>query len=522
MTAISLAHVPGIPALARGLATGAPDVSAFLPDRPELEAIAQRARAVVAEFRPRTAPAHADPRLAAFARGEAAAVFAGQQAGLFGGPLLTLVKALAAEKLAAHLVATGTAAGPAFWCASEDHDLVEVTRLVLPGPDGPVDLGPDASALAGNLSPVGTLQIGVDVEALVAKATAGLAQPPDGEEVAALLAAHRGKTFFEAFSATLAWLLGGTVPVFDAASPFDKPALVQLACRLVRERTEVKRILSERGAALAAAGHPLQVTSDPAALPLFARVGGDRRLLLETGSRLSLKGLDGTFETEEVVERFTNGAWLPSFSALTRPLAASALFPVAATILGPAEIAYWAQGWPLFSWAGIVPPVTVPRPLVALLPAAMARVLSKLGLSVEDVLGGEEAMLRKVGAGEARSLLERLGAIRENAIRALEAEEPALLAVDPSLKKAVQTTREKTSFAFEKLVEKAAAAAGRADERTAAQVKRVLEEILPGGALAERVYSALPYVLRFGREAVVGGLRKELVWNEPGLQVISL
>jgi bacillithiol biosynthesis cysteine-adding enzyme BshC len=522
VTAVSLAHVPGIPALARGLATGTPDVSTFLPDRPELEGVSQRARAVLSAFRPRTASADTDPRLAAFAHGEASAVFAGQQAGLFGGPLLTLVKALAAEKLAGDLVAQGAAASPAFWCASEDHDLVEVTRLVLPLPDGPKDVGPDASALAGNRSPVGTLPVGVDVEALVAKAATSLAQPPDGAAVAALLAAHRGKTFFEAFSATLAWLLGGTVPVVDAANPSDKPALVPLACRLVRERAEVKKLLVERDAALEAAGHPLQVKSDPVALPLFARVGGDRLLLLETGARLSLKGLEGTFSAEEVVERFLSGAWLPSFSALTRPLAASVLFPVAATILGPAEIAYWAQAWPLFSWAGIVPPVTVPRPLVALVPAATARVLSKLGLSVEDVLEGEESMLRKKGAGEARLLLERLTAIRENALGALEAEEPALLAVDPSLKKAVQATREKTSFAFEKLVEKAAAAAGRSDERTAAQVKRLAEEILPGGVLAERAYSALPYVLRFGREAVVGALRRDLVWNDAGLQVISL
>jgi hypothetical protein len=159
---------------------------------------------------------------------------------------------------------------------------------------------------------------------------------------------------------------------------------------------------------------------------------------------------------------------------------------------------------------------------VALVPAGTTRVLSKLGLSVEDVLEGEDAMLRKKGAGEARAMLDRLAAIRENALRALEAEEPELLAVDASLKKAIETTREKTGFAFEKLLEKAAAAAGRGNERTAAQVTRLLEEILPGGVLAERAYSALPYVLRFGREAVVGALRRELVWNEPGLQVISL
>lgn len=522
MTAIPLAQVPGIPALARGLATGTPDVAAFLPDRPDLRTIAERARAVVAAFRPRSTAPDTDPRLAAFVRGEQAAVLAGQQAGLFGGPLLTLVKALAAERLASDLVSAGTAAGPAFWCASEDHDLVEVTRLVLPGPDGPVDFGPDAASVAGNRSPVGTLPIEVDVDALVAKAADRLAGPKDAEAAAALTAAHRGKTFFEAFSATLSWLLGGTVPVVDAANPADKPTLVPLACRLVQERAEVRKLLSERDKELEAAGHPLQVTSDRAALPLFARVGGDRLLLLEAGSRLSFKGRDGTFEVGEVVERFQSGAWLPSFSALTRPLASSALLPVAATILGPAEIAYWAQTWPLFSWAGIVPPVIVPRPLVALVPAATARVLGKLGLTVEDVLEGEEAMLRKKGAGEARLLLQRLAAIREDAIHALEGEAPALLAVDPSLEKAMLLTREKLSFAFGKLVEKAAAAAGRADERTAAQVKRLAEEILPDGKLAERAYSALPYVLRFGREAVVGALRKELVWSQPGLQVISL
>ena len=526
MTTISLALVPGIPALARGLATGDPDVRAFLPDRPDLATIGVRARAVRDAFRSRAVSAETDARLGALARGEGAAILTGQQAGLFGGPLLTLVKALAAEKLAADLRANGTAAAPAFWCASEDHDLVEVTRLVLPSPEGPKDFGPEAGPLAGNHRPVGRLPTGVDAEALVAAAAAGLAQLPDEEAVAALTAAHRETTFFGAFSATLAWLLGGdgleAMPVVDAASAADKPSLVPLASRIVRERAEVKRLLEERGAALEAAGHPLQVTSDPAALPLFARVGEDRLLLVESNSRLALKGRDGSFEAEEVVARFASGDWLPSFSALTRPLAASTLFPVAATILGPAEIAYWAQSWPLFAWAGIVPPVLVPRPMVALVPPATERLLSKLGFSIADVLEGPEALLRKKGAGAARGLLERLSAVRERAIRELDALRPALLAVDPLLEKAVAATREKTAFAFEKLAEKTASAAGRTDERAGLQVKRLSEEILPGGTLAERAYSALPYVLRFGREALVGALRRELKWDDAGLQVIGL
>ena len=161
---VPLDRVPGIPALARGLATGAPDVSEFLPRLPSRAAVAARAAAVRSAFRPRTLPAGADPRLAALARAERAAVLTGQQAGLFGGPHLTLVKAVAAEKIAADLSAAGTPASAAFWCAAEDHDLVEVTRVVLPTPEGPRDFGPDPAPLAANRAPVGALPITADVD----------------------------------------------------------------------------------------------------------------------------------------------------------------------------------------------------------------------------------------------------------------------------------------------------------------------------------------------------------------------
>ena len=159
------------------------------------------------------------------------------------------------------------------------------------------------------------------------------------------------------------------------------------------------------------------MTSDEAALPLFVRVDGERLLLVEDGARLALKGRDGSVSEEDVVARLESGAWLPSFSALTRPLAASVLFPVAATVLGPAEVAYWAQSWPLFAWAGIVPPAVLLRPLVALETPAARRGLAKLGVTLEDVLEGEEALLRKKGAGAAGGVLARVAAIRDRAAR---------------------------------------------------------------------------------------------------------
>ncbi len=521
---LPLEKAPGLNAIALGLATGTPDVSAFLPRTPGLAAVAARAGAVVRAYRPRALPAGADPRLAAAARGESALVLTGQQVGLFGGPLLTLAKALAAESLAADLASAGTRATFGFWCASEDHDLVEVTRAVLPTREGPKDFGPDAAPLAANRAPVGAIRIAdvADPGRILAEAAAGLGAPADDEAVAALSAAHAGATFKDAFVATLVWLLGGPVPSVDAADAADKPALVPLAVRLVKERADVRATLAARARALAEAGYPLQVTTDPASLPLFVREAGERLLLVESGAGLALKGRDGRYTADEVIARLESGAWLPSFSALTRPLAASVLYPVGAAVLGPAEVAYWAQSFPLFAWAGIEPPAVLLRPLVAVETAAARRLLGKLGLTLADVLDGEEALLRKRGAGEARDALARVAAARDRALADLDAARDDLLAVDPGLARAVAATKGNVAYAFGKLVAKTEAAAGRRDGHARDRVSRLVNELVPGGALAERVYSVLPYVLRSGREAVVSALRKEARWDRAGVVEVPL
>lgn len=520
---IPLERLPGIPALARGLAAGNPEVSRFLPDRWGAAAIAARAGEVLACFRPRDASG-ADPLLTELAAGRAAGVVAGQQVGLFGGPLLTLVKALMAVQLSEEVAAAGLPVAPLFWCASEDHDLVEVTRFLLPGDTGPVDAGPDPDLLRGNRKPVGDLPIEVDIAALLDRAAAGLAVV-DVEARAALLSFHAGRTYREAFVATLGWLVSESSLRFaDAARIADKPDLVPLAARLVRERGAVRQLLAERNAALEAAGHPLQVTNDPDVLPLFAIVGGERFALREEGHGLQLKGAaDGrSHDAEEVVANLESGRWLPSFSALTRPLAASVLYPVAATILGPAEIAYWAQSLPLFGWAGIVPPVIVPRAMAAPVTPPIRRALARLGLGVADALGGVEALLSRAGADRAAAALGRVRETRRVTLAALDSLAPDLQAVDVGLSRAVETTRKNILFALEKLEERTARAAGRADEAVETQVYRIVQEVAPGGKLAERAFSAVPLVLRYGREGLVGPMKQRLRWDVTGLQVIEL
>jgi bacillithiol biosynthesis cysteine-adding enzyme BshC len=450
-------------------------------------------------------------------------VTTGQQVGLFTGPLLTLVKAEAVLGLSRDLEAVGVPCDPFFWCASEDHDLVEVTRVLVPGPDGPRDLGPEAPPLAANRSPVGALVPATDLPRLVEELLAG-SQPPFAEDARMLAALASGRTFLEGFVAGLSWLVGDPALRFlDAAALADKPALVPLARRVVRERAEVRRILEARAQELVAQGAPLQVKTEPTGLPLFALVGASRHLLREVDGRFTLKGLDGGPWTEaDVVGRFESGEWLPSFSALTRPLAVSTLHPVAATVLGPAELAYWRQMLPLFEWAGLVRPVLVSRPSVVLVDRTARKLLERTGLSPKDLLQGPDAVRRQRATRTQEELLGRVDAVASTAREALEALRHDLVALDPSLGKGVDATAANVGFAVGKLKERAVSAAARADEAFGHDLDRLAAILLPGGKLAERVYSPLVILPAHGREALAGSLRRQFRWDDPGPQVIEI
>ena len=65
-------------------------------------------------------------------RAGARAIVTGQQVGLFGGPLLTLLKAATAIARAKQATTeTGVEHVPIFWLATEDHDLEEVDQVSL-------------------------------------------------------------------------------------------------------------------------------------------------------------------------------------------------------------------------------------------------------------------------------------------------------------------------------------------------------------------------------------------------------
>ena len=135
-----------------------------------------------ARLRPRA------PRRRALREPGTVAVLTGQQAGLFGGPLFTLLKAVTAMRLARRLGDEhGIAVVPVFWVDAEDHDLDEIRGChVLDGEltraavslnlDVPTGTSASAIALDGSVrEPLDALRAVLPATEFTAEVTDGLA-----------------------------------------------------------------------------------------------------------------------------------------------------------------------------------------------------------------------------------------------------------------------------------------------------------------------------------------------------------
>jgi uncharacterized protein YllA (UPF0747 family) len=86
-------------------------------------------------------------------------------------------------------------------------------------------------------------------------------------------------------------------------------------------------------------------------------------------------------------------------AAALRPVLQNRVFPVAATVLGPGEMAYWSQLGTLHDRYGAAWPMILPRASFTLLDAAGEKALRKLGLDVADLFMAREARRAKAFSG---------------------------------------------------------------------------------------------------------------------------
>ena len=342
-------------------------------------------------------------------RAGARVIVTGQQVVLFGGPLLTLLKAATAiSRARAATTATGVEHVPVFWMATEDHDLAEVDQVFLPTKTGVETLR--AGLKVARAVPVGGVVPGAEFRGVLDRAAELLDGAPVSEWLReCYLPEGKAKSSLAlGFGRLMAKIFADNgLIVMDAASR-GFHALGATTLRYAVEHADgLQDALLARSEELVAAGYHAQVlVAEGASLLFLLDESNGERVALRRGTspdgEAQWKAGSRAYTTSELLAILDSAPERLSPNALLRPVFQDTLLPTAAYIGGPSEIAYFAQSAVVYeAILGRITPV-LPRLSATLLEPAIATVMDKDEIQLPDAMTSSEALAQRLGRAPCR------------------------------------------------------------------------------------------------------------------------
>lgn len=432
-------------------------------------------------------------------RGALASV-TGQQVGLFTGPLFTIFKALHAVKLAEEATSAGVDCVPIFWIATEDHDLAEVNHTSLLNEAGlPERVATESHGI--NDAPVGTVQLGPEIEAAVEKASALLGET----EVATWLreSYRPGETMGSAFARLMAKLFAGWGMILLDQSDAEFHEIAKPVLKKAIERaTEIGDALIERGKEIEAAGYHQQVKVTPATTTLFEIKDGVRTPIRRTGNGSGdsefLIGEEKVTATELLARIETEPARF-SPNVLLRPVVQDYLLPTLTYTGGSAEVAYFAQVGVVYEkLLGRITPV-LPRFSATLVEPKPQRLLERYAMKLPDVFHGPEKLREVLASRTLPSDLQTRFAHAKSALeKSLAGVRETLGRLDPTLLGAADNAEEKMKYQLNQLESRAARAEAQRSDVITRHAEALSGALYPNKVLQEREIGGVSFVARYG------------------------
>jgi bacillithiol biosynthesis cysteine-adding enzyme BshC len=459
----------------------------------------------------RGAPPEAIASAQALSDARTVAILTGQQAGLLGGPLFTLLKAVTALKLADKVAREHDVTAVAvFWIDAEDHDWNEVRSCTV----FDEALAPRTVALparqGADPAPVATVQLDSTITAVLDELQTIL---PDTGFRSSVMESLRdcytaGRGMAEAFGRWLERVLGprGLV-VYDASDPAAKALASRVFVHELTHPGETARLAAAAGGHLVARGYHSQVQAHDDGLALFHLEGG-RRSIKQQGGQFVIG--DRMVPRDVLLKQAseTPGAFSPN--VLLRPIVQDTLFPTICYVAGPNELAYLGQLRGIYDRFGVPMPLMYPRASATLMDSASMRFLSKYNLPLEALQPQDESALNTLLESQIPPAVDTSFGAASTAIAAsMQAIIDAIPALDPTLEGAARSTLGRMQHDLQTLRNKMIQGAKRRDETLRRQYMRARALAFPDGHAQERTIGFVSFLNQYG-PALVGRLEQEL------------
>ncbi|MEO8734914.1 MAG: bacillithiol biosynthesis cysteine-adding enzyme BshC [Edaphobacter sp.] len=454
-------------------------------------------------------------------RGGARAVVTGQQVGLFGGPLLTLLKAATAVSRAEEATrVSGVEHVPVFWLATEDHDLAEVNQVLLLTKTTVETLR--AGFRTHGAVEVGGIVLGAEMEQVLEQAGELLGFTPVWEMLRECYAA--GNTLGGAFARLMARLfVDQGLIVMDAASREFHTLGAGTLRYAIEHADEMEESLLKRTGELEGLGYHAQVKVATEMSLLFLVSGGDgERLALRRTADGGWKAGRHVYSTADLLGILESEPERLSPNALLRPVFQDTILPTAAYIGGPSEIAYFAQSAVLYeAILGRMTPV-LPRLSATLLEPAIATVMEAHGVQLPDAMTTAEELAQRLGARAMPIEAKRKLAATGNALdAALTAATEYLGGIDESLGRTAEVSGSKMRYQMNRLRRMAASFELQKEDSLGKHAAAITLNVFPEGHPQERLVAGVWFVARYG-DGLVERLVAEAANHCPGHVVVRV
>ena len=441
-------------------------------------------------------------------RAGAPALVTGQQVVLFGGPVLTLLKAATAIARASEATkATGVAHVPVFWLATEDHDLEEVDQVSLLTKTSVETL--KVGLKVAHAVPVGGIVPGPELDAVLDRASELLEFAPVSEWLRECYAPKDGErpTLALAFGRLMTRIFADQgLVVMDAASRGFHALGASTLRYAIEHAVELQGALLARSEELVRDGYHVQVlVAEGASLLFLLDETTGERVALRRNSDGQWKAGGRTYSTAGLIAILEAMPERLSPNALLRPVFQDTLLPTSAYVGGPAEIAYFAQSAVLYDaifGMGRITPV-LPRLSATLLEPSIAAVMDKDEVQLPDAMTTAEELAQRLGARampiEGKRKLAAVGNAMETELAALT---EYLGGMDESLGRAAEVSGSKMLYQMNRLRRMAATFELQKEARLRKHAEAITLNVFPDGHPQERVVAGVWFMAKYGNGLV--------------------
>jgi bacillithiol synthase len=385
-------------------------------------------------------------------------IITGQQAGLFGGPLYTLYKAMHTVRLAEILTEkTGRTVAPLFWVASDDHDFGEVSGIGVRSREGGLKRLEYIPENYTEGVPVGEITLDNGILQAVESFTESNSGGAFAEKFINIIRESwvPGRKWNEAFSIQMSHLFNDYGLIFiDPRWHGIKKLFSNITSAEIENPLKTTELVNLEAEKLKNVGVARPLQKPESSTNLFIELEGIRYpVKFENGvffaGEKSFTKHDLLTVLENLPEKISPGAAL-------RPVCQDYFLPVAAQICGPGERIYISQLNPVYKLLGVKEPVLWPRASFTVADPKIIRISEKENIPPEKLFYGADRIISEMSLNTFPPEIEsRINDLEKSTGEGFGKLADEITTLDPTLADSVKKDMGKTLFIIDKIRERA-------------------------------------------------------------------